>query len=691
MSEKATEKTIETVTNVIIVTEQLEQIDTVEKVLKTKLMLNSYTTNNIVEVKKILSQEGIDIIIIDDAETTIGVGGVRTAIKELRQDIPILQLEHRSGGKADAAFIKNGATIVCAHDDSVAILHNVELLLAYSHGKQTLKKDADTIDSYKEKFDDLYQGLADPVCYVHDGVFLDCNPAFLRTFEITNKEELDELTILNFIDRKHQTDLKTHLRKSTRRDMSANPVLFNMQTKLGKEVEFTLMSKPSKFEDEDAVQIYLRSTSEGGGGGGSLFDKSTGLSNREQMSFFLEQKIQQFEQKGGQGFLAYLMIRNYRDVWGSDGMVEAEKFINAVAGTVRTTLPAHTETARYTDDGLLMYIPGDDPKEIERLLTGLIKTLDSLTPEGMERMVEPSCYATFDVFTKDSDYLMDISGMFRSSRNAAMTEGARVSRPTVTEVAKKDTRRLELLQDILKNESMQMLFQPIASFDPDGARRYRERLVLSHEDEPDMELDVMVSTAERYQMMHRIDTWKMNQLFNRLLEMDVASRADLTIFISLSADSLKNAKFANWLSEQMQHTGLGGKHFVFEFMVDNVINAYSGAMRLSKVVRDGGAQVAVTKVGSLSADNERIINDIKPDIIKLDLREIDTLDDNEEEEVMGDIKAKADEIGAWIIAEYLESPAQLSRIWPYEITFIQGDGMTPLLEDLDFNFDEFAI
>ncbi len=678
--------------NLVMVTEQLEQIDTIEKALKATLTLNSYTCNDVTELKRILSQESIDLIIVDDADSSIGVGLLRNAVNDLKLSTPILQLEHAGSSHTDSEYIKNGASIVCPNNDLLAILHNTQLLLAYSHGQKMLQQDAGVIDSYREKFNDLYQGLADPVCYLHDGVFIDCNPAFLRAFEVSDKHELDELTILNFIDRKHYTELKTHLRKSTRRDLSANPVLFTLQTKLGKSVEYHLMCKPSSFDGEEAVQVYMRSTSEGGGGGSALYDETTGLSNREQMGFFLSQTIQQFEQNDGSGFLVYLFIKNYRDVWGADGFAEAEKFIRATAGHIRKSMPAHTEVSRYTDDALLMYVPGTDDKALNNLLTELIRDLDKLTPEGMTRMIEPVCYAAYDDLDKNSDYLLLASQLFRTARNASQSDGgARVSQPTNAEVAKKDSRRIDLLQEILRENRMQLRYQPIASFDPDDKARYRERLRLFDEDNQPLELDVMVNAAERYQLMHRIDKWKMNKLFDLLLAMDISKREHLQLFVAISVDALRNADFITWLSEQMQHTGLGGQHFVFELSVDSVSNAYTGAQQLSQMVRSHGGQVAISKVASLSADNLRIINDLRPDIIKLDLREIDTLDDNEEVEIMSDIRHKADEIGALLIAEYLESPAQLSRIWPYDIKLIQGDNMTPVLDGLNFNFHEFAI
>lgn len=676
--------------NLITVTEQLEQIDFIEKVLKKEFQINTYQSNNITEIKRILAHESIELIVVDDAEGTLGVGSLRSAVNDLKAGTMILQL--KSGKSGDADYIKNGASLVCPYNDAIAILHNSKMLLSFGKNRQSLSQGKETIGSYRERFDDLYQGLADPICYLQDGVFVDCNPAFLRAFEVSDRAELDELTIMNFVARKAQTEFKAHLRKSTRRDLSSSPVIFSMQTKLGKSVEYVIMSKPAKFNNEQAVQVYLRSTSEGGAGGAALYDETTGLANKDQMGFYLAQKIEQFKQgDNGSAVLAYVFISNYRDVWGGDGFVEAEKFIKAAAMFIRKHMPAHTEVSRYTDDGLLMYIPKIALKDANELLSGLVRGLDKVTPEGMARMVEPIVYVGYDEINKDKDYQLVISHIFRTARASSMSETARVGQPTSAEVAEKDQNRLEALESALKANRLKISYQPIASFDPDATERYHERMTVFDEENHPLDMDIMGGVAERYQVMHHFDKWKLNQLFDKLLAMDTAVRQNLLLFVAISVDSLKNPALVSWLVEQMTQTGLGGKHFVFELSTDTVQNAYSAAKQFSDVVRKSGAKIAVTDIGAITKANERVIDELQPDIIKIDLNEIDTLDDNEEAEVMGDIRDKADNINALLIADHLESPAQLSRIWPYNITFIQGDGMTPVLDDFSFNFAEFEI
>ncbi|MBS9777237.1 MAG: GGDEF domain-containing protein [Gammaproteobacteria bacterium] len=677
--------------NIIIVSEQLQLIDLIENVLKKTYVVNVHQSNQVVEIKRILSRESIDVVIVDDSTDILGVGSISSGIKELRMNTPVLQLMSSDSEKSFGDFLNNGASLVCPLNDPAAILSCVKLLVSHSNKSIELSKEVGEVEGYRLKFEDLYLGLADPICYLADGTFVDCNPAFLRAFEVSDKDELQELTIMNFAERKAQAELKKHLKKSTVRDLSANPVVFQMQTKLGSAVEYVVMSKPAKFNDEDVVQVYMRSTSEGASGGAGLYDETTGLANKEQMGFFIKQKIEEYNSQGGQGVLAYLHISNYRDVWSSDGIEEAEKFILATTKYVRSNSPAHTEISRYTDDGLLLFIPKITAKEAEESLSILIKGLDVLTPEGMVRMVEALCYIGFDEINKDSNYQDLISQLFKTARSTAISGGARVSEPTANEVVKKDEKRLEAFQKVLTHERITLRYQPIASLNACELKCYRERVSFHDAQGELLDLDVLVNIGERYQLMRRLDRWKINHIFNVLLEIDSDKRSGLVMFISISEDSLKAPGFSSWLAEQMLHTGLGGQYFVFEIAADSAQNTYSGTKSFVKTMRENGAKIAISKIGNLSKDNVRIINDIQPEYIKLDIREIDTLDDLEEQEIMEDICQKAKDHNSILIAEYIECSAQLIRVWPYGIKFIQGDSMTPPMDSMSFDFNQFNL
>lgn len=677
--------------NLLIVSEKPEHIDFAEKALKAQFTLNRYQSNHRDDIEQIIQNEVIEIVVTDDEKNTTPLSVLKDLFKK-NPTVPIIQLIDTQKSPLNELPLNQEADFILANNDAYGLRASCQVLLNNIKQRETLIKNEALITSYQNRFDNLYKGITDPICYLHDGVFVDCNPAFLRHFEISEKSDLDELTILSFVDKRAFTDFRSLLRKATRIDLSASPAVFSMHTAQGKPVEFSVMCRPARVGEEKVVQVYMRPHADTTSGSSLLFDETTGLANKHQFTHFLKEQIKQFSnQPDGIGTLTYLFIKNYRDIWSSDGLSEAEKFIKATVSQVRKLMPAHTEISRYTDDGLILYSPNKSPEQIESTLEKLLSKLD-ITPEGMKRMVEPVCYVGYEALTEETDHETLISQTFRSARNAALTNAtSHINRVVSVEVSKKDNKRVSLINTFIKESLFTQHYQPIAGFTPDGINRYQVLLGLPNNEKQHIELNVLVNTAERYKIMRQIDQWQLQHLFNQLLSTDTEKREKLRLYVPISADSLKSTHFTSWLMEQLSHTGLPAQQFVFELTVDNIHNAYSGALTFSKTVKAAGGRVAIVGLSNLSEMAERVIADISPDALKIDIREIDTLDDNETDELMNKITQRAEQLNAFVVADHMESPAQLSKVWPYDIKFIQGDGMTPTLTQFDFNFDDFAI
>lgn len=679
-----TKKVSETI-SVLLISEQLAAINFIEKTLKAHYILNSHTSSQAAEIKTILSKETIQLVLIDDDKNNpMRVGAVAATLKQLRLSVPILQLQSQANPQAD--YLKNGAALVCPINEGIAIQRSVALLLSVATGNEQRQTDAEKIADFKYKFDEFYHSLPDPVCYLQDGFFVDANRAFLRAFEVVDKAELDTFSLLDFVQRKSLNQVKNHLRQSQKADLSASPVAFEMQTKLGKSVEFIALSKPAKFGTERAVQLYLRPTSVANYGG--LTDDTTGLMNREQMEF----TIKQHQEKHNEAILVYIFIQNYREIWANDGRDEAEKLIASVAQLVAQQMPAHAEISRYTDDAILCCLPPMSRENARVLLADMSRQLAALVPETMVRMMTPNCFISYQTLSDKETPAVIISQLFKMVRHQAQSEAGEVlSEAGNLTIAKSDAQRLAQLREVLQAENFTLSFQPIASFSPDKTARYQGQIGLPKAVSDSYTTESMVLIAERYALMHELDQWLVTQLLKRLLSLDSSQRSAIVLFIPISADALKQPHFTPWLLEQLQHTGLDGKHFVFELALDNIKLAYHGAKQFAEAVKQYGAGVAIQNLNKLTEENEHIIDEIAPSILKLDLREIDTLDEQEETLVMNPICEKAQAIQATLIADYLTSPAQLSRIWPYDISLIQGKGMTPILDDLSYDFSSLTI
>jgi len=204
---------------------------------------------------------------------------------------------------------------------------------------------------------------------------------------------------------------------------------------------------------------------------------------------------------------------------------------------------------------------------------------------------------------------------------------------------------------------------------------------------PVMEMDKLLQVAERFGLARQFDRYKINTLIQDILSYEGEQRA-LQCYIALSTDTLLDETFPEWIDGQLRATGIAPNQIVFELKLENLANGFTGAVHLINKMRPQGCRFALADVGRMDTTVREMLERVKPEIIKLDMREIDTFEDREEEEFMREVKKYAEEHHTMLIADHMESPAQLSRVWPHDIQYIQGDGIVPPMDKFAFDFNE---
>ena len=204
---------------------------------------------------------------------------------------------------------------------------------------------------------------------------------------------------------------------------------------------------------------------------------------------------------------------------------------------------------------------------------------------------------------------------------------------------------------------------------------------------PVMEMDKLLQVAERFGLARQFDRYKINTLIQDILSYEGEQRA-LQCYIALSTDTLLDETFPEWIDGQLRATGIAPNQIVFELKLENLANGFTGAVHLINKMRPQGCRFALADVGRMDTTVREMLERVKPEIIKLDMREIDTFEDREEEEFMREVKKYAEEHHTMLIADHMESPAQLSRVWPHDIQYIQGDGIVAPMDKFAFDFNE---
>ena len=687
------EETVKESCSILMISNDMEWMLAFSKGVQRFFLLNERRAETLEQAESRMLESRPDIVVLAVQEGLPSMDKLRPFVREkMHPPVPVIVIDSKPEGLDQ--WIKQGAEYACARRDLLSAVKHVQQLMRVAHFDRTLHGVEKNAKAVADRYERIYHDLPDPVAYVQDGLFIDANPAFLHTFGVKDRAALDELTLMSFVPHKSERGIKALLKKATEKEVVPSE-RFELQAIHGGKVDVNISVSGITIHDEPALQMYFRSTEAGGSGGGTGLDPTTSLAGPRVIAASIKQTQERSEAKAVLGYWVYAWIENYREVWQKDGYKAAEIMMKTVADTTRRFLPPSTEIVRFTDDGLALWLTGKKEESIKRV-NGLIAHLDEVVPENIGRLVHPKLYGGIIEITTESTWDELVGKGFRAVRGLAMSQSSdRVAEPMSGDISRKDERRVNEIQAILDEQRLRVQYQPISALEVDGVPRYADRLlVLPPEGDvegegaaPVMEMDKLLQVAERFGLARQFDRYKINTLIQDILSYEGDQRA-LQCYISLSTDTMLDDTFPEWIDGQLRATGIAPNQIVFELKLENLANGFTGAVHLINKMRPQGSRFALAGVGRMDTTVREMLERIKPEVIKLDMREIDTFEDREEEEFMREVKKYAEEHHTMLIADHMESPAQLSRVWPHDIQYIQGDGIVPPMDKFAFDFNE---
>lgn len=639
---------------------------------------------------------------LEEAEARIAAGGLDAMIVgadagkqlallksfALQQENHTLILAVAPEAQKKDVYLQQGADFVVGRRDMLNAIHSVQQIMQLHY----LQTENQRLTLGKERIDTLYHHLyhefPEPICYLQDGLFLEANRAFLETFKIPNLEALSDITVISLVSAREQKDFKA-LMKAAQQKENVGAQSFNLEDREGEKHSVSVVMSRVKYSEISALQVILRS--EQTATGGSLgFDAATGLPERVAFNANIATLQKQAPAEAYLGVWVLMWLENYREVLQKDGIKTAEHLLQATLEMTRRLLPPSTEMARFGDDNLLFYLPGDKEMTIRRF-ENLVVKLDDFVPENIGRLIHPQVFAGMQELRQDSDLDGLLERSFRATRGLALSQGQeRIAEPASAEMSRKDERRVYQINKILEEDRLVLKYQPICALKPDGVPRYCDQLEIlpaqEETDDEEIELDSLLQVADRYELGREIERVKMIRFMRDFLAYS-GDQSALLMYLSMLEDALRDATFPAWLHNQLAQTGVKPAQVVFCLSLDAILNAYSGCEQLIATMRPQGSTFAVCELGRFDEEIEEILQRIKPEVLMLDLQEIDTFEDDEEERFMTKVKEYAEAHQVMLIAEHLQSPAELSRIWPYDINYIQGTGLVDPMPGFNYDFN----
>lgn len=182
-------------------------------------------------------------------------------------------------------------------------------------------------------------------------------------------------------------------------------------------------------------------------------------------------------------------------------------------------------------------------------------------------------------------------------------------------------------------------------------------------------------SAERYGIMPKMDRWVIEHTLQWMEEQANASDHTFTCAINISATSMSDVKFRNYLFDKLAQTNAPCSQICFEMTETAAVANISIAAEFMKKVKANGCSFALDDFGS-GMSSFSYLKNLPVDYVKIDGVFVSPILTDETSVVM--VRAIADVarvMGIETIAEYVENDEIREKLGQLDIDYVQGYGV----------------
>jgi diguanylate cyclase (GGDEF)-like protein len=238
------------------------------------------------------------------------------------------------------------------------------------------------------------------------------------------------------------------------------------------------------------------------------------------------------------------------------------------------------------------------------------------------------------------------------------------------------------INEALRQDRFQMLFQPIASLHGGGDEQFQVLLRLRGEHGRLYTAAEIVPAAEKAGVIHAVDRWVLNRCLMVLQERDRLDRP-VRLFVGQSIETLFDPQRLAWLKQQVDARQVTAEHVVLEFRFADAIARVRQAAEFFEAARRVGLRISLSSFEG-SAGAFQALQHLEVDYLKIAGKYVTEARGNSVE--LKRLVQYAAEHRILLVAPMVEDAQTAALLWTSGVDFIQGDFVQQATADLEFDF-----
>ncbi|HRG15530.1 MAG TPA: EAL domain-containing protein [Pseudomonadota bacterium] len=246
------------------------------------------------------------------------------------------------------------------------------------------------------------------------------------------------------------------------------------------------------------------------------------------------------------------------------------------------------------------------------------------------------------------------------------------------------------IRDAIRNESFQLLFQPIASLRGGHDEQFQTLLRLRGDGGRTYTAAVLVPLAERAGLIHGVDRWVLSRA---LLVISERARDGhpVRLFVSQSIESLNDPQRLAWLKQGIETRRISPEHLVVEFRTADALARIRQLAAFHENAKRLGIRLCLSNFDATMA-NFQLLQHVQVDYVKVAAKY--TTAEGQSAKMRAELRQAITHLrerGIRIVAPQVEDAQVAAGLWSTGVDYIQGNFVQQATQDLDFDFNASAL
>lgn len=686
----------ESVVRLLLVEDRVEDAERISSILRNGGMAVRPTRAESEEhFETVIGQQSFDLVVVGLEATLIPMERVVDLVEASGKDMPVIAVLNELADAPIRRAFDAGVPRVAPRKHAEILQFAISNAFAAVESRRSVRRLQAALRETERRCDALIESSRDPIAYIHEGMHIRANQAYLEMFGFEEFEDVEGLSLLDLVASAHAEGFRQLLKRLSKGEPPPKTMQLTAQRSDGSSFEAVMEFAQASYEAEPCLQVIFRQRSIDAEVVRELDelrqrDQVTGLFNRQHFLIEVDQIVGRAAE--GEKELALLLIEidNYASVLSEIGLGNTDLLLEACAGRLRKVLGDDHFLARFGEHTFAARLQKSNHKKTQEIAESTRSAFDGKILEIGEKSMSISVSLGAVQIGERIATTQQVLGKAAQCVNTAVSMGGNrveLFDPAAGDRAEEQRvmERVREVEQALEQNSFVLHFQPVLSLHGDPGEAYE---VLIRMKLPSGELVpplAFLPEAEEHGLTGRIDRWVIGRALSLISDRHKAGR-DTTLFVNITTSSLLDEQLPGLIGKQIAKFGIDGSKLVLEIPESKVFTNLRPAQEFQQALAKFNVGLTLEQFGS-GVNSFQVLSHIDARYLRIDRSfMVDLAKNAEHQKKIREIADRARDLGKKTIAEFVQDAASMTVLFTSSVNYVSGNFLAAAGPEMNYEF-----